>query len=340
MTRNSRLSGTARFSMTLMGATMLSSALASPALAGGTPAGTNIQNTATATYDNPAGGPAVSVDSNTVSMIVDELLDVVTEWVDPGPVIVAPGQTGQVLTFEITNTGNGPEAFILTANGAVGGDQFDPTVTQIVIDDGDGVYEPGIDIVYTPGGQTPVIPADGTLTVFVVSTIPPGATDHQQGIVQLTATAATGSGAPGTSFPGAGQGGGDAVVGATGADGVDDGTYQLAAASVTLVKSQTVVDPWGGANTVPGSVITYTIVATVSGSGTVNGLDITDIVPTGTTYVPSSIVFEGAGQSDAVDGDTGSITGTTVLGNVAPVVLGPSSTSTTRTLSFRTRVNN
>lgn len=68
---------------------------------------------------------------------------------DSGDITTAPGATGNVQTFRITNTGNGEEAFRLTANTGIGGDDFDPTLTQIVLDtNGNGVYDPGVDTVY------------------------------------------------------------------------------------------------------------------------------------------------------------------------------------------------
>lgn len=334
-----------RLALSLVGTTMLSGLMASPAFAAGTLAGTEIKNTAQATYTDPGTGTtSAPIDSNEVTMQVDELLNVTTASTDAGPIPVSAGGSGYVTTFQVTNTGNGPEAFVLAATGAgIGGDQFDPSVTQIVIDDGDGIYEPGIDVVYTPGSDTPILNPDQSLTVFVISSIPSNANDGNTGNVELTATASTGSGAPGTTFPGDGYLGSDAVVGSTTASATDAGTYQVQKATVTLLKSQSVVDPWGRVDTVtvPGSIITYTIVATVSGSGTLNGLKITDVVPAGTTYVssPPSITYEGVPQTDAVDGDQGSITGATVLGDAGPIVLGSTPTTVTRTLTFKVKVN-
>ena len=48
--------------------------------------------------------------------------------------------TTAVLRYKITNTGNGPEAFTLTANPAVTGNAFNTTVTGLAIDvNGNGV---------------------------------------------------------------------------------------------------------------------------------------------------------------------------------------------------------
>ena len=55
-------------------------------------------------------------------------------------------------------------------------------------------------------------------------------------------------------------------------------------ATVTLTKSATISDPYGGANPVPGAIVTYAIVAHVAGTGTATGLAVNDPFPAGTTY--------------------------------------------------------
>jgi uncharacterized repeat protein (TIGR01451 family) len=254
-------------------------AYADPAHAVGTTAGTTISNTATATYTDPVG-TVVNVPSNQVDIRVDEILDVTVVSADPGDVATLPGATNQVLSFTVTNTGNGSEAFRLSPINAIGGDAFDPTTTSLVIDsNGNGVYDAGIDTVYSAGSNDPVLAPDTSVRIFVLSTIPGGATDGQRGQTDLTATAVTGSGAAGTTFAGQGQGGGDAVVGTSTAVGRDDGFYIVNAATVSFAKSAVVLDPFGGTKALPGSVITYTLVATVSGTGTLNNLSVGDPVP-------------------------------------------------------------
>jgi uncharacterized repeat protein (TIGR01451 family) len=305
-----------------------------PAQAAHTQAGTIINNNATATYDLPTGGQS-TVTSNTVSLTVDELLDVSVASTDGGDVSVSPGATGQILTYRVTNAGNGGEAFRLTARDNGGGDDFDPSVTSIVLDsNGNGTYDPGIDTVYVSGSNDPVLAPDGSAIVFVLSSIPAGATNAQRGRVDLIAVAATGSGAPGTTFAGQGQGGGNAVVGATGADAEDDGYYAVAAASVSFVKSATVTDPFNGTSRVPGSIITYSLVATVSGSGSLANLHIADGIPAGSTFQPGSIRLDGNGLSDAADADAGEFTGTGIA-----VRLGSVSAGTTRTVTFQTKID-
>jgi uncharacterized repeat protein (TIGR01451 family) len=303
------------------------------AQAAGTRAGTNIDNTATATYDQ--GGTPASVNSNTHRILVDELINVVVDWGDPADVPTTPGSTNQVTAYQVTNTGNGIETFGLTTVSTVSGDNYDPTVTSLVIDDGDGVYEPGIDVVYVPGTNNPVLNPDQSVTIFVLSTTPGAVSDNDRGGVRLIATSQTGTGTPGTSFPGQGEGGGTAVIGTSGGDGDDTGYYRVASATVALVKSAVVADPFGGTTAVPGSLITYTIVANITGTGSLPNLRITDAVPAGTTYVVNSITLGGTAQSDPVDADAGSFGSNTVTVNLGTVPGGQS-----RTVTFQVRVNN
>lgn len=272
------------------------------AYADGVGAGTLIENTASATYD--AGEGPITIPSNTVSVLVDEVLDVTLTSLDPGPVAATPGTA--VLTFELTNTGNGPEAFSLSANPAVAGNDFDTVVDAIAIDtNGNGAYDPGVDEILTGPETTPILDADDNLTVFVIVTVPDGAADGEESDVDLQAVAVTGTGAPGTVFSGQGVDGGDAIVGASGASVNAIGSLLVGITSVDLTKSATVVDPFGGSSAVPGSVITYTIVASVTGSGSLSDLVVSDETPDGTTYVPNSLALDSTGLSDASDGDAG-----------------------------------
>jgi uncharacterized repeat protein (TIGR01451 family) len=306
-----------------------------PLHAAGTPAGTNIQNVATATYEVTPGGPEASIASNTVTLKVDELLDVTVASADPADVSVVPGANGQLLRFTVTNGGNGSESFTLgtIANGT--GDDFDPAVTSLVLDsNGNGAYDAGIDTVYVAGSNDPELDADEAITVFVLSSIPAGATDTQRGKVELTAAAKTGTGAPGTSFAGLGQGGGNAVVGATGADALDDAWYRVAKAAISFAKSAAVADPWGGTTQVPGATITYTLTATVSGTGSLGNVRISDPIPAGTTFAPGSITLEGAALSDADDADAGRFIGTGIA-----VGLGTLASGDSRTVTFKVKID-
>lgn len=289
------------------------------AQAAGTPAGSVVRNTATATYDLPSGG-ATTISSNEVSLTVDEILGVTVASGDPGDVSVTPGATAQILRYTLTNIGNGSEKFSLLARSNAGGDDFDPSTAEIILDtNGNGAYDAGVDTLYVAGTNDPQLAPDASQTVFVRSTIPAGVTDGQRSRVDLVATAMTGSGAPGTVFTGQGQGGGNAIVGTTGGTAEDDGYYRVSQASISFVKSATVVDPFGASNPAPGAFITYTLAVTVSGSGTIANLRIADTIPAGTSYRPGTITLDGGALTDGVDADAGNFTGSGIavtLGNV------------------------
>lgn len=297
--------------------------------AAGTVAGTDIENTAQASYVGPDGS-VIEIPSNTVIITVDELLDVTVDSQDPGDITTSSGATDQILTFQVTNTGNGQESFRLTADTAIGGDDFDPTLQQIIIDsNGNDVYDPGVDTIYVAGSNDPDLAPDENITIFIIATIPDTGVDGDRAEVSLSAVANTGSGAPGTSFDGLGQGGGDAVVGSTGADDDDSGFFAIQQALVTLVKSATVLDPFGGNRAVPGSVITYNLVATISGSGSLDDVIISDPIPASTEYVASSLTLETASLTDADDADQGSFNGSAINVDLGTVAAGE-----TRTVTF------
>lgn len=308
-------------------------AAAAPAAAAGTAAGTKIDNIASATYDLQGGGQG-TVSSNTVSLRVDELLDVALTSADAGDVQARTGDTG-VLKFTLTNAGNGPEAFRLSTLSTVGGDDFDPSATSIVLDtNGNSVYDAGVDTAYVAGSNDPLLVPDQSLAVFVLSTMPASGTDGHRGAVQLDAEAVTGSGAPGTSFAGRGEGGGDAVVGATTAEDDAQGTYRLTSTTVAFVKSAAVADPFGGAKPVPGAIITYTLRATVSGSGSVSNLSVADNIPAGTGYEPGSITLDGTSLTDAPDSDRGRFANDAVAVSLGTVAGGGA-----HTVTFKVKIN-
>ena len=304
---------------------------AAPAWAAGVDAGSLITNTAQASY-NEAGG-TTTVASNEVVITVDELLDVTVTTLDPGPVQAGTART--VLTFEVTNTGNGPEAFALLADPNVTGNDFQPAIEGIAIDsNGNGVYDPGVDEVLSGPEITPILAADASLVVFVLTTAPTGTNAGDEAQVDLLARAVTGTGTAGTTFAGEGENGSDAIVGLTGADSEAAGVLRYGVASVDLVKTASVTDPFGGASVVPGATITYTLTANVTGESSVSGLIVTDAYPAGTTYAANSLTLDGAAQTDAAGDDAASADAAGITADLGTVASG-----TTRTVTFAVTVD-
>lgn len=272
--------------------------------AAGTIAGTDITNTAEASYE--IGGTPVTQSSNTVTISVDEIIDATLVLQSPRVVVATP-ESNAVLLFSLTNTGNGPETFSLTVANNDAGDDFDPiaAATGIFFDtDGSGDLSVG-DEAYVPGTNDPLLAADASVAILVVNDIPPGLTNGDIGRSILTATAATGSGAPGTVYPGAGTNGVNAVVGTSGASVSATGEYIVSDVRVAIAKSALVTDPFGGSEPVPGATITYSITVEVTGTGTAIALIVDDAIPADTSYTLNSITFNGVALSDAADGDAG-----------------------------------
>jgi len=312
--------------LTIYMAALVAGGIASPAQASGVAAGTLIENTATASYST--GSSTETVNSNTVSITVDELLDVALASLDGGNVPL--GSEGAVLGFQLTNAGNGPEAFAIEIDAALAGDDFDPAVTELAYDsNGNGSYDAGVDAVIAAGGDTPVVPADGTLTLFVVTGWGGAPGNGELADLRLTARAATGSGAAGTVFAGQGESGADAVVGANGASDFDQGRLVAQVGNVTLTKSALISDPFGGSQPVPGASVTYRLVAQVSGSGSVADLVVSDSFPNGTSYAPATLTLDSAALTDATGDDAGEASATGISVNLGTVAGG-----STRTITF------
>lgn len=303
-------------------ALLLLAGMSSPlAQATGTLAGTDITNTATATFDDPDNplGPKKTVTSNTSTLVVDEVLNV-TITSNGGNVSVSPGDSQQVMSFTMTNTGNGPEAFDLDANGALAGNDFNPTTPKIYIDsNGDGIFNPLDDAEYTAGSE-PVLDPDESILLFVVSNIPTTRVDGitpvangDEGNVSLTAEAITaqetvGTDDPGHVFVGSGTNGSDAVVGITKAIGLGDNAFVVSSIQTTFIKESAVVEhPVYKFNLVPGAIVEYTLTLTVTGSGSLSNIEIVDQIPANTTFVNSSIELDTAPLTDVADGDDGEL---------------------------------
>ena len=309
--------------------------LSAPGVAHAAPtrAGTPIENTATATFDQ--GGGEVTVQSNTVTFKVDEVIDPTVSWTDGTPITTTPGALASVFRFRLTNSGNGAESFSLSTNANIAGDQFNPVVVRLVLDLNDnGTYDPATDTIYLLGTNDPTLEPGASIGVLAITTTPTSALDGQRGNVSLIATSRTGTGAPGTTFANAGEGGGTAVLGSNGGDDDAVGISEVSAASVALTKSAVVLNSFGPAEAIPGASITYTIVATASGSGSVSGLEVRDAIPAGTTYVPGSLRLGTTALTDAADSDAGSFAANAVL-----VTLGTVPAGDTRSISFKVTVN-
>lgn len=270
----------------------------------GTPAGTVIENAATVSFD--LAGTPTTVVTNTTTLTVVERIDVAVTR-QSLQILVAASDTDRAILFTVTNTGNGSETFQLVVDNALGGGDFYPlaATTAIYFDsDASGDLTAG-DQPYTAGSNDPDLAADASVDLLVVSDIPAAVANGDVGRSALVANAATGTGAAGTSFPGQGDGGVDAVVGSTGGSASEFGEYVVSDVQVSVQKSQAVSDPFGGNEPVPGATISYTITVEVAGSGTATASLLNDPIPAFSSFVPGSITLNGAPLTDAVGDDAG-----------------------------------
>lgn len=314
------------------------------AFAAGAPAGTPIPNAATLTY-SIAGRPATPVTAVAPVVVVAEVINVVLTWQDGTPVAVNSPDAGKALTFVLTNTGNGAETFGLARNNAVAGDQFDPTnaaagaiYLESGVQAGFQPSGPNADILYLPGINDPVLAADASRAVYVFSSIPAALATGATGNVSLSASSTTPGAAgarPGTTLAGLGQGGVDAVVGGSRGQSTVTGGYIVSGISLTVAKTVVAVrDPQGGSLVMPGSMLTYRVVLTLTGAGIAENLSFADPLPVSTTYVPASITVDGVARSDGTDADNASF-----AGGAVGVLFGNTPVPAARVIEFKVTVN-
>lgn len=275
------------------------------------PAGAIVRNVAEASIRDDGADRIVR--SNEVAIRIAERLDVALLAV-ADPAAVGAG----AVPIRLRNDGNGTEAFDIVATDGAG------SVRGVAHDrDGNGRYDPAVDGPLRDGRAGPLDPG-ATTTLFVL------VYPSTRGPVTVRATAATGSGAPGTTFVGAGDGGGEAVVGPSGASAELSVTLGEPV-EPTLVKSQAVLAPDGTTIPVSGAIVTYAIVATFPGAA--DAATLVDPIPAGARYVAGSLTLDDVPLSDADDADPG-----TASGDGVRVALGRIATPTTHRIRFRVQL--
>jgi uncharacterized repeat protein (TIGR01451 family) len=299
----------------LLGGAAIVSIFASPAFAQETPAGTSINNQATVTYS--VGGSNGSSTSNTATFVVDKKVNLAVAEVGGTSTKVSIGGTDQVTTFTVTNLTNATQDIRLFGGQQavsiplLGTDDFNVTSLRVFVDsNGNNTYDAGVDTATFIDELAP----DATVTVFIVANIPNTAGIHTA-IVGLEGTVAAG-GTPGslgadlvaTSLLTADSAGTVDIVFADDANLLDqlrDGAhwafdaYTIDSASVTVNKTARVVsDPYNllvNPKAIPGAVVEYCISIANAGPGIASGVQLSDAIPSGTTFVPGSIAVGGLG---------------------------------------------
>ena len=283
-----------------------------PALAGGTLAGSSVTNTATVNF-NVGTVARSSTGSNT--FVVDRRIDLVVDESTNAQVTVAPGQTGAVQTFTLQNTSNAVLDFALTTVQPVGGagtfagtDNFNANNVQLFRDtNGNGSYDAGTDLAVPNASGVFYIDElgiDATVRIFVVADIPSTQVFDDVAVVRLVATSREGGGAGAlgaTIAASATNTAGmdtvfaddDDIVGNL-RDGVDSdgGDWRVAAANLLVGKSSTISsDPLPGTPDfhIPGAVIRYCIVVRNTGTAAATAVNLADTLPNTLNIIASSL---------------------------------------------------
>lgn len=281
----------------------------------GTDAATPISNTATVNYtvgsvaqtpveSSPTGNTTPGLGAGTATtFLVDNRIDFTVAELSGGGTVVTPGQTGAVTAFTVTNTGNSPQGFALTAANEVGTtvfgnlDNIEVSGLQVFVDaNNNGTYEPGTDTA-TAIDTLPNNGPGNSVTVFVVATIPLAANGSFAN-VSLTAQAAvpgTNGGTLATESTGNEDPNAvDVVFGDAGENNSETASDQYAVQSAALVVAKTsavISDPFNGTTqprAIPLAVVEYTVNLTNNGVVDATGVQVSDPLPANTTFVAAA----------------------------------------------------
>lgn len=282
--------------------------VAGPVHSAGTPAGTAIQNHVIVSYQIGSDPNAIYTERAAHTFIVSELISSNVSALEPQGIGTSTPGINAVLSFQLTNTGNGNEPFLLTTTNGLP-DQFTPDVTGLWVESNGQPGWQSDDTLYLSGTGGVPLAADQSETVYVVSNIPPNLDDESKSDVALIATSGTQNASSqliGGSLDGLGDGGIEAVIAQNNARHQDASHYTVSTVKLDVEKTiLSIKDPYGTELSMPGSEVTYKIRLVASGSGTANNLVIDDAVPDFMHYKNHSLTLNGNALSDSTDGDIG-----------------------------------
>jgi uncharacterized repeat protein (TIGR01451 family) len=312
------------------------------ARAAGTPAGTTISSNVSVSY-NLGGAALTAVAAH--SFVVDQVVNVtVTKNSDMS---AAPNQQNVPLTFRVTNTGNAAQRYALQAVSKATNSWTMNNVRLYRDNNSNGSWDTG-DTLYADAGTFGDVQPDASITVLIVADTPTSAVNGQTSAYDLVATAVN-AGTLNVSVQTAGpnNAGVDTVfvdsAGSAAGDVARDGkhsasgtyTVSVVAPAVSLNKTVTVIDQWGGHQPIPGATLRYTITATAS--GTANNVVVIDPLPANTAIIPNTLKLNNATLTDAADTDAGDVGGTTA--DTVTVKLGNlTSASLMQTITFDVKI--
>jgi uncharacterized repeat protein (TIGR01451 family) len=308
--------------LALAGIALGLTAVALPAAATGTAAGTSITNRAVVSYSvggvaqtvinsSPTGNstPGVGLGADT-AFVVDRLVNYTLTTVDTTAIVGTPGQTLLITTFLVTNTGNSTESYNAVAANLVGGTLFTTNTDTIDVANIKVYFGPDATTAYAPGTAIPAtsapdIPQDLGRRIYVLADLPVAATNGAGANVRLSvrAAVATSLGATLETATNAADTAGavDVVISASAASisgsvttslKTADSGYAVQAPTLSVAKSEAVIsDPVNGTTNpkaIPGATVEYTLSITNTGAVAANGVSFTDPVSTVLTLLQNT----------------------------------------------------
>jgi uncharacterized repeat protein (TIGR01451 family) len=273
-----------------IGITLLATAFAQSTFALNTAAGTVISNTATVSYS--VGASSLSATSTPVTVTVQELIKATIESKDAGKEqTVGPNQGNAGLKFELTNTGNGNEAFIITQENISLVDQFDTDLDNIYFDsNANNIFDPLTDVIYDPTAAYALLAPEASITLWIGSKdIPSSPTNGDRADIRVNALSQTFSTA-GNSNPAVGNivaGGGDsstAAIHANSGPASDTATFIMDTSAITINIQKSIEDVRDsitatGDQAIPGAEVDYLITVEVTGTGDATTVVVNDPLP-------------------------------------------------------------
>ncbi len=278
------------------------------------------------------------------------------------PGLTTTGTANGVAVYKLTNIGNNPQGYTFGVTQPVGGtlfhtDTFDMLNTRAVVSGAACVAASTTTPTYNSATDTATSVAslapDSCVYVIVLGDTPNGLANGAAAIVRLTAaTVAAGTLAAISETVGADNSGAVDIVfadSAASAGGVhpaqvardgkafDDDEYFVVAPALTVTKTSAVIsDPFNllvNPKAIPGATMEYTITVVNAAAGApATGVVVADVIPANTTYLPASILLNGAAVADA----TGFSAAPTPTVSVNAGALAAGSTAT---LKFRVTIN-
>ena len=308
--------------LALAGIALGLTAVALPAAATGTAAGTSITNRAVVSYSvggvaqtvinsSPTGNstPGVGLGADT-AFVVDRLVNFTLTTVDTTAIVGTPGQTSLITTFLVTNTGNSTESYNALAANVLGGTVFTTNIDTIDVANIKVYFGPDATTAYNAGtavaaALAPDIAQDTGRRIFVLADLPVAATNGAGANVRLSvkAAAATSLGATLETATNAADTAGavDVVISASVASTAGsvttslktaDSGYAVQAPTLSVAKSEVVIsDPVNGLTNpkaIPGATVEYTLSITNTGAVAANGVSFTDPVSTVLTLLQNT----------------------------------------------------